>query len=121
MPRYDALPTNLPPRGLNREAAAQYIGVSPVKFDELVVDGRMPKAVQIDGRKVWDRHALDKSFDALADTMAALNPWDKIFSAVPPQPNKQGQVKKNNMRYDLDSGKEKYITDDKKIAESNFD
>jgi hypothetical protein len=67
MPRYDALPASLPPRGLSREAAAQYVGVSPVKFDEMVEDRRMPKPKRIDGRKVWDRHALDLSFDALGE------------------------------------------------------
>ena len=30
------------PRGLRREAAADWIGVSVGKFDELVRDGRMP-------------------------------------------------------------------------------
>jgi predicted DNA-binding transcriptional regulator AlpA len=67
MPRYDALPSSLPPRGLSREAAAQYVGVSPVKFDEMVEDGRMPKPKRIDARKVWDRRALDLAFDALGE------------------------------------------------------
>ena len=71
MPRYDALPANLPPRGLNREAAAQYIGVSPVKFDELVEDGRMPKPKRIDSRNVWDRRALDLAFDRLDEQRTA--------------------------------------------------
>ncbi len=39
MARYDALPPNLPPRGLCRVGAAQYVGISPGKFDELVTDG----------------------------------------------------------------------------------
>jgi predicted DNA-binding transcriptional regulator AlpA len=82
MPRYDALPTNLPPRGLAREAAAQYIGVSHGKFDELIADGRMPKPIQIDGRKVWDRYALDKAFDALGDALVVLNPWDKVLAGL---------------------------------------
>lgn len=63
--RHDALPPNLPPRGLSREAAAAYIGISATKFDSMVTDGRMPRAVRIDGRKVWDRRALDRAFDAL--------------------------------------------------------
>jgi hypothetical protein len=67
MPRYDALPASLPPRGLCREAAAQYVGISPGKFDEMVADHRMPRAKQIDGRKVWDRRALDMAFDALGE------------------------------------------------------
>ncbi len=66
MPRHDALPPSLPPRGLSREAAAQYVGVSVGKFDQMSRDGRMPKAIRIDGRKVWDRCALDDAFDALS-------------------------------------------------------
>jgi len=80
MPRYDALPANLPPRGLAREAAAQYIGISPGKFDEMIVDGRMPKPVQIDGRKVWDRRALDMAFEALGGGADTHNEWDEILS-----------------------------------------
>lgn len=68
--RYDALPASLPPRGLGRESSAQYIGISPTKFDEMVEDGRMPKAKRIDGRKVWDRRALDLAFDALGEESA---------------------------------------------------
>jgi predicted DNA-binding transcriptional regulator AlpA len=78
MSRHDALPPNLPPRGLSREAAAQYVGVSAGKFDELVGDGRMPKAVQLDGRKVWDRRALDRAFDQLAGSEAERNDWDDV-------------------------------------------
>jgi hypothetical protein len=55
----------VPRRGLSREEAAMYIGVSPAKFDQLVVDGRMPVARRIDGRKVWDVRELDLSFEDL--------------------------------------------------------
>ena len=44
----------IPRRGLSREEAAMYVGVSATKFDEMRVDGRMPRPKQIDGRKVWD-------------------------------------------------------------------
>lgn len=78
--RYDALPANLPPRGLGREAAAAYIGISPSKFDELVLDGRMPKPIRIDGRTVWDLRALDLAFDKLGGDEAhspdEKNEWD---------------------------------------------
>jgi predicted DNA-binding transcriptional regulator AlpA len=57
----------LPPRGLSRPQAAEYVGVGVTKFDELVADGRMPPAKRIDGRKIWDRFALDESIAALAD------------------------------------------------------
>jgi hypothetical protein len=84
VPRYDALPANLPPRGLSREAAAQYIGISPVKFDEMTKDGRMPKPKRIDGRKVWDRRGLDLSFDALGEEPAPRKAtgWEDFLNAT---------------------------------------
>jgi predicted DNA-binding transcriptional regulator AlpA len=69
---------SLEPRGLNREVAARYVGVSPSKFDQLVDDGRMPRPKKIDGRRVWDRRALDCAFDALGDD-GPPNPWDSIL------------------------------------------
>lgn len=77
MARYDALPLSLPPRGLSREAAAGYVGVSASKFDQLVDDGRMPRPRRIDSRKVWDRGALDAAFDALPG-LDEVNPWDAV-------------------------------------------
>ena len=65
--RYLALPHMLPPRGLNREASAAYVGLSPSKFDRLVADRRMPRPKRIDGRTVWDRFALDTAFEALSE------------------------------------------------------
>jgi excisionase family DNA binding protein len=62
---HSVLPPSISPRGLSRQQAAEYIGVSATKFDELVKDGRMPKPKQIDGRIVWDRVLLDEAFEAL--------------------------------------------------------
>jgi len=68
------------PPGLNRLKAAAYIGVSPTKFDELVKDCRMPVAKRVDGRKIWDRRALDESFEALPeDGVTETNPWDEVL------------------------------------------
>lgn len=64
-----------PRRGLHREEAAIYVGISASKFDELVKDGRMPKAKKIDGRKIWDKRSLDLAFDDLPSEDDA-NPWD---------------------------------------------
>lgn len=75
MARTDALPVSLPPRGLCRVQAAQYMGVSPGTFDNMVEDGRMPVPKRIGARKVWDRLALDIAFVALPDE-ADANPWD---------------------------------------------
>jgi predicted DNA-binding transcriptional regulator AlpA len=67
-----------PRRGLSRTDAANYVGVGPSKFDELVADGRMPPPRRIDGRKVWDVRELDISFEDLPhDPGTALaNSWD---------------------------------------------
>ena len=63
--------------GLNRVESAEFIGVSPTKFDDMVADGRMPKPKMIDSRRVWSREALVKAFAALPDTdgEGSANPW----------------------------------------------
>ena len=66
----------VPRRGLSRDESAMYIGVSPSKFDELVADGRMPKPVKIDGRRVWDIRQLDLAFDALSSETS--NSWEGV-------------------------------------------
>jgi predicted DNA-binding transcriptional regulator AlpA len=68
----------VPRRGLSREEAAMYIGISPNKFHELVADGRMPPPVKIDSRKVWDIRHLDLAFDALPKEDAAPNSWEGV-------------------------------------------
>ena len=55
----------IPRRGLSRDEAAMYIGISAGKFDEMVADGRMPEPVKIDSRKLWDIRSLDLAFDSL--------------------------------------------------------
>ena len=66
----------VPRRGLSRDEAAIYIGVSAAKFDEMVADGRMPAPVQIDARKVWDIRSIDIAFDALP--RETCNSWDGV-------------------------------------------
>ena len=68
----------VPRRGLSREEAAMYIGISPSKFDELVADGRMPRPVKIDNRKLWDIRHLDLAFDALPSDDSAPNSWEGV-------------------------------------------
>jgi len=79
---------NLPPRGLSREEAARYVGISPTKFDQMVADGRMPHPRRIDGRKVWDRRMVDASFDRLPvqdhEEPDDANPWDEVLPAAKP-------------------------------------
>lgn len=74
------LPLSLPPRGLSRVMAAAYLNLSPGKFDQLVEDGRMPPPKRVDGRKIWDRLALDTAFDALPDDGELVdNPWNSVL------------------------------------------
>ena len=65
------------PRGLSRVQAAEYIGVSPSLFDEMVNDGRMPRPKVINSRRVWDVRQLDIAFSALPDVDTG-NPWDQL-------------------------------------------
>ena len=58
-------PYSYPPRGMSRDEAARYVGVGTTKFDEMVVDERMPKPKRIDGRTVWDRIAIYAAFSEL--------------------------------------------------------
>jgi predicted DNA-binding transcriptional regulator AlpA len=55
----------VPRRGLRREDAARYVGISTTKFDECVKDGRMPKPFRIDARVIWDLRRLDAAIDPL--------------------------------------------------------
>lgn len=66
-----------PRRGLSREEASMYVGVSPGKFDEMLRDGRMPVPRRIDARKVWDIRDLDLAFEALPrEDSQASGSWD---------------------------------------------
>lgn len=58
------------PRGLRREAAAWYLGVSPTKFDDWVSEHVMPAPKKQGGVVVWDRRKLDEAFEALPDREA---------------------------------------------------
>ncbi|MCH4559235.1 hypothetical protein [Mesorhizobium jarvisii] len=61
-----------PPRGLSRDEAARYVGVGSTLFEEMVVDGRMPRPKHVNGRIIWDRVALDIAFTALPDKNSGL-------------------------------------------------
>jgi hypothetical protein len=80
-------PLAYPPRGMNREEAARYIGVGITKFDEMVADRRMPRPKRVDGRVIWDRFKLEAAFTDLPednkvsrlDGILAENPLDRMF------------------------------------------
>jgi hypothetical protein len=69
---------NFLPRGLRREDAAYYVGVSPAMFDEMVKDGRMPLPKKAGKRTIWDRHQLDASFEDLPDRNDESD-WDEAI------------------------------------------
>jgi excisionase family DNA binding protein len=58
--------TNLHPRGLNRDQAARYVGLSLTTFLRLVAEGYLPAALHFGRRRVWDRRALDEALDHLS-------------------------------------------------------
>ena len=67
-------------RGLSRTLAAEYIGISPRKFDTMVECGEMPSPKRIGKRKVWDRVEVDEYFDALPTEGGDKgNSWDAHF------------------------------------------
>jgi predicted DNA-binding transcriptional regulator AlpA len=66
MNRQHALPANLPPRLICREAAAAYVSVSPNKFDDMVENRIMPTPKRLSDRRIaWDVRELDAAIDAL--------------------------------------------------------
>jgi predicted DNA-binding transcriptional regulator AlpA len=66
MVRQSALPPTLPPRLISRDAAAEYVGVSPNTFDVMRGDGRMPPPRRLTvGRLAWDVRELDLAIDRL--------------------------------------------------------
>jgi len=76
--RASVLPPSLPPLGLSRAQAAEFIGVSVTLFDQMVADGRMPRPKRINSRTVWDRLRLAEAFALLPDGEEGnANPWDE--------------------------------------------
>ncbi|MCC8956191.1 hypothetical protein H8B02_23000 [Bradyrhizobium sp. Pear77] len=67
------------PRGLRREQAADYLGVSPSKFDQARKMGLIPTARHFLGVVLYDRQALDRMFEDLPFENAPAandNEWD---------------------------------------------
>jgi len=82
MTRQNALPPNLTPRLISREAAAAYVNVSPTTFDEMVKNGTMPKSRRLSGRrKAWDVRALDAAVDSLPFENNDNDTWDNVDAA----------------------------------------
>lgn len=78
--RMSSLPISLPPRGLSRVQAAEYVGLSPTTFDLGVKDGTFPTSRRYRGRTMWDRQELDRAIDKLPRNIAS-NLWDEAVAA----------------------------------------
>ena len=69
-------PLSYAPRGLSREEAARYVGLSCAGFDRLIAARLMPRPRQVGGRVIWDRVELDIAFSDLPH-QGAGNYFDK--------------------------------------------
>ena len=49
-----------PRRGLRRDEAAAYVGLSPSTFDNMVRVGKLPMPKKWGSASVWDMHRLDQ-------------------------------------------------------------
>jgi hypothetical protein len=69
------------PAALNREQAAEYVGVSPNSFDKLVATGRMPKArsyaPEVD-RIVWLCEELTAALKKLPTHGVKTRPYEGV-------------------------------------------
>lgn len=69
-------PAIIPPDrriGLSRIEAAEYIGVSPTLFDQMVDDGRMPRPKMAGARRIWSRPALELAFANLPESAGSAS------------------------------------------------
>jgi hypothetical protein len=66
--------------GLSRAESADFVGVPPSLFDQMVDDGRMPHPKDIEGHKVWSRLAVAKCFAELPEPADRKrdNPWRDV-------------------------------------------
>jgi hypothetical protein len=60
-----------PPRLMELERAAAYVGFGRTKFQDLEALGLMPKPVDVDGSPRWDRFDLDRAVDNLKEKREA--------------------------------------------------
>jgi len=83
----------VPRRGLSRQEAARYVGISTTKFDELIGEGQMPRPVRIGCRTIWDLRKLDAAFDLLSgpeEEFDSFADWDP----PPTRPGRQSWKEK---------------------------
>jgi hypothetical protein len=70
------------PRGLRREDAAMYLGISPSKFDQGRKAGKIPAPRDLLGVTLYCRYDLDAMFNELPRVGVAANDnneWDSVL------------------------------------------
>jgi predicted DNA-binding transcriptional regulator AlpA len=69
------------PRAMRADNAAAYLGMGKTKFLELVDKGVIPRAIDIDGIRIWDRFDLDAVLEAAKENATSdRNSFDKILA-----------------------------------------
>lgn len=69
------------PRGLDQRAVAAYTGVSVGVFMKLVADGLMPMPKLFGSLFLWDRHDIDRYFDARRSQLLDMSAWRELPKA----------------------------------------
>jgi predicted DNA-binding transcriptional regulator AlpA len=67
-----------PPRLMDLERAASYVGLGRTKFQEMIKAGQMPGPVYLDGSPRWDRLDLDRKVDDLKEIDHEAGPHSMI-------------------------------------------
>ena len=73
------MPQSRWPRGMQRQQAADYLGISASWLDQLVSKSLLPQPRQLNKRLIWDREELDRAFEELPHRGddAPGNEWDR--------------------------------------------
>lgn len=68
-------------RGLSREDAAKYLGLSPAGLDSWVARGMIPGPIP--GTKRWDRKAIDLALDSASglESQSPFEQWKRNHEA----------------------------------------
>jgi predicted DNA-binding transcriptional regulator AlpA len=65
----------MPRRGLRKDEAAIYCGISASLFDAWVREGKMPDGARIGGVVLWDIRKLDMALDDLFGSGDEMDPF----------------------------------------------
>ena len=80
------LPHGVTPAALNREQAAEFVGLSPNTFDSLIASGSMPPPRHAGARRLWIIRELERALERIPKAggesqippskNSALDDWD---------------------------------------------